>query len=394
MTQRERFLAMAIGGLLVVVGLQWMFTQYKNAKQDRITKIANLQKTSMDLNTRLLEGAMAERQMGEYRVRSLPGDREIAVARYSSYLLDLVKETGINTPDVRHVNSTPMKDLYTRHRFSVGGSADLPTVIRLLHSFYATDYLHRIADLTIKPSRTGDLRVTMAVDAIGLSTVPAEATVSEAPSWRVDPDMTAYESAILNRNFFEPPNKAPRFGGDSQIEGIVGRRSTARVNFADEEDHPIEYELGEDAPDFVELDAQSGTLSFEPKETGEFEVLVRATDKGYPAQTTEQLVKIRVNEPPVEKEPEPEPKFDHASQTVLTALVQGRDDWTAWMNVRTSGKTLKLRVGDRFEIGTVTGEVAEVNRKYVVLEIDGQRVVLSPGKDTLRDVAQRAKEDD
>ncbi len=86
----------------------------------------------------------------------------------------------------------------------------------------------------------------------------------------------------------------------------------------------------------------SGTLRVNSSETRELQVLVSVTDKGYPPRTSEQdlLVKV-VDPPPPPQGPPPKPDFDDASQTVLTALVQGGDDWTAWMNVRTRGKTLE-----------------------------------------------------
>ena len=64
------------------------------------------------------------------------------------------------------------------------------------------------------------------------------------------------------------------------------------------------------------------------------------------------------------------------SKTVLTGLVQGRGEWTAWLNVRTRDKTLKLRVGDSFEIGSVKGKVVEVSSRSAVLEAEGQKFEL------------------
>jgi hypothetical protein len=88
---------------------------------------------------------------------------------------------------------------------------------------------------------------------------------------------------------------------------------------------------------------------------------------------------LAVVEPPPPPAPrEAPPGFDESTQTVLTALVQGSGDWTAWMKVRTRGTTLKLKPGDAFEVGTLSGKVVEVNAKYVVLEIDGKQFELRP----------------
>src|SRR6056297_2158367 len=393
MTQREKILSILIGSLIGIVGLQWMFNKYRDAKLAKTNQIASLQEKSNDLNMKLLQGAMAERQMGEYRVRSLPGDPENAVAAYNSWLMEWVKEAGLVNPEVRVTGSTPNRELYRQYRFTVAGTASLPEAIELLHAFYLKDYMHRISGVTIKPDSKGDLKLDMRIDALGLNTVPADVPPPASESWRVDSSLVAYQEAILNRNFFEPPNKAPEFRGSPQVEAIVGSRSPATLQFEDAENHPIRYEIAGKVPEFVELDGDSGTLQMEPKQTGEFEILVRAIDAGYPSRTTEQLVKVKVGDPPVVVEEEPEPEFDHARQTVLTALLTGGDDWEAWMNVRTSGKTLKLREGDRFEIGTVKGKVVEVTPKFVVIEVDDRRFTLSPNDASLSEAAKRAVED-
>jgi hypothetical protein len=121
--------------------------------------------------------------------------------------------------------------------------------------------------------------------------------------------------------------------------------------------------------------------------------VVRATDNGYPTRSTDQELKIKVVPPPPPPPAEP-PKlaFDDSTQTVLTGLVHGRNDWTAWMHVRTKNQTLKLRVGDQFEIGSLKGKVIEVTPRFVELEIDDRRFTLKPNG-ILKEAADRAQED-
>ena len=137
----------------------------------------------------------------------------------------------------------------------------------------------------------------------------------------------------------------------------------------------------------------SGTLRINSDQKQEFDLQVRARDAGFPRRTTEQTLKVRVVDPPP---PPPEPAaklaFDDATQTVLTALVQGRDEWTAWMHVRTRDKTLRLKVGDGFEIGSLKGQVIEVTPRFVMLEIDGRRFTLKPAGN-LKEAAKRAEDD-
>lgn len=141
------------------------------------------------------------------------------------------------------------------------------------------------------------------------------------------------------------------------------------------------------------MDERSGTLRVKSDEKQEFQIRVKATDNGYPSRTSEQDLTVKVVDPPPPPTLEPPKlKFDDAKQTVLTALVHGRNEWTAWMHVRTRDKTLRLKVGDGFEIGSLKGDVIEVTPRYVMLEIEGRRFTLKPAGN-LSEAAQRAEED-
>jgi len=197
----------------------------------------------------------------------------------------------------------------------------------------------------------------------------------------------------MNRNFFEPPNGAPQYTGRPEIEAIVARDSPVPLTFKDPEGHQIRYEFVETPPEFVRLDEPSGTLHIKSDEKREFQIQVRAIDDGYPRRTTEQTLTVKVVDPPPPPvAPPPKLAFDDATQTVLTALVQGRDEWTAWMHVRTRDTTLRLKVGDGFEIGSLKGKVVDVTPRYVTLEIDGRRFTLKPSGN-LSEAAKRAEED-
>lgn len=380
MTERERFLSILVGGLLAIALVWWGFGKYNAAVKSRNNQIAQLQQQQQQLNEQRLQGEYANRQMGEYMIRSLPGDPEQAQSQYQQWLLDTVQENNLSNALVDANSSRAIGGLYQLLDFRVRGDADVPSLIRLLHAFYAKDYLHRIRDMSIRRTRGGDFQVEMAIDAIALLSAPGDLPKREDSSWRVDGDVAAYMEPIMNRNLYEPPNQPPRFGGQREVEAVVGRETPLPLPFSDPEGHSIRYELVDGPQQLVRLDERSGTLRVLSDETTEFDVTVRAIDSGYPKRSSEQQMKIRVVEPP---EPEPEPParlaFDDATQTVLTALVQGRDEWMAWMHVRTRDQTLRLRVGDSFEIGSLKGKVVEVTPRYVMLEIDdGRKFELRP----------------
>lgn len=403
MTQRERILAMAVGGLFVVIAFQWGFNRYRDAIKFRDNRLAGLQNEANTLNEQLLAGAYADRQMGEYMSRSLPSNPERAKSRYQSWLLDTVNEAGLIDAGVDPVSDAPVGDLYRRYGFRVSGKSDLPGLIEMLNKFYSRDYLHRIRELNFGPSRTGNLNVEMTIDAMSLTNAAEDAVDPGDTSWRVASSPDETREAILNRNFFQPPNQPPVYSGDETLVAIRGESTDVSLKAKDPEDSKITYSLESELPEWARFNASSGTFTFNPpaKETPaeddeptdadqsdeasdtppEEPVSLRVTiaDAGFPRRQIEKTFVVKLQDPPPPKEPESAPPaFDDSTQTYLTALVQGRNDWTAWMNVRTRGETLKLRVGDAFEIGTMKGKVASVSSRLVMLEIDGKNYELRP----------------
>lgn len=379
MTQRERFLAILVGGLLIVGGVWWGFGKYRTAIKNRNNEIERLTMQAEQLTEKQLQGEYANRQMGEYMVRSLPGNVEIAQSRYQQWLIGIVQDNRVSLPKVDPNPSRVIGGLYQQLGFKVSGNADIPDLVGLLHAFYAKDYLHRIRDLSVRAAKTGGFNIELTVDVIALANAPDNLAEPGNESWRIDGDLAAYREPILNRNFFQPPNEPPRYDGNKTIVAIVARETPAPLTFKDSEGHKLTFELIDGPQEIVSLNPNTGTLKITSDEKKEFGIIVRATDNGYPARASEQQLTVKVVDPPPPPAPEPvQPKFDEATQTVLTALVQGRDEWTAWMHVRTRDTTLRLRVGDAFEVGTLKGQVVEVTPRYVMLEIDGRRFSLKP----------------
>ncbi len=379
MTQRERLLSILVGGLLLATVVWWGLSKYRGAVKTRQTAITNLESDRARIDEQIMQGFLAERTMGEYLVRSLPSDTNRARGVYQQWLLDIGQSNQFDDLAVDPITTTPVGDLYRRLGFRMSGKTTKPDLVRMLHAFYAKDYLHRIRELSVRPNKTDSFTVEMTIDVVALNAAPADAQAPAGRSWHVDGDVASYLDPIMNRNYFEPPNGAPRYSGNARQEAFVGRNTPIPLTFSDPEKDRVNVEVVGELPEYVTFDQGSGTLRVNSEEKREFTVLVRGTDEGYPNRSIEQEVKIAVVDPPKPPPPPaPKLKFDDATQTVLTGLTHGRDDWTAWMHVRTRGKTLKLRVGDQFEIGSLKGEVIEVTPKFVELEIAGKRFTLKP----------------
>ncbi|MCA9135399.1 MAG: cadherin repeat domain-containing protein [Planctomycetales bacterium] len=379
MNQRERILSLLVGGLFVIGIGQWGFTKYKTAIKQRRSQFESLQQRQLQLSELQFQGALADRQMGEYLVRSVSSDIERARSDYQSWLFDVVKKHNIKEAKVESDRPVP-GELFQQMTFRLTGRAGSPDIFALMHEIQAKDYLHRIREFDLKPAKTEEgFTINMAIEVASLKAAPVEATPPRTNAWRVDPDAVAYTDPILNRNLFEPPNRAPSYAGEKTLQATKGRREAFPLAFKDSEQHRIEFELV-DAPENVTIDSRSGTLRVESDELEEFKVTVRASDNGYPRRAVEETLLVKVvDPPPPPPEEKPPLEFDDAKQTYLTGLVQGAEDWTAWMNVRTRGKTLKLRVGDEFEIGSVRGVVESIDADRVKIKIDDKSITLTSG---------------
>lgn len=410
MTNRERILSLVVGSLFLVVGVQWAFNQYRSALSFRQNRLNSLNSEAEAMQMRWLAGAEAERQLGEYKIRSLSSDSQVAQSSFQSWLLETAGEIGLIDAIVDPVSDIPVGELYHRYGFRVSGKTDLSGLVDLVYAMEARDQLHRIRELNFAPVRKltrrgvaaeadseGLLGVVVVVDAISL-TIAEESppTPSDEPSWRIARSKEEYRKNILNRNFFEPPNQAPRYGGSEQLTATIGRSDDIQFEFKDPEDDSIRVAIEGELPDWASWDEAAERLKVSPpmpaegESTESFKLKVIAMDDGYPSRETTQLVVVKTQLPPPPPKPEPpKPGFDDSTQTFLTALVQGRDDWRAWMSVRTRGKTLKLKVGDEFEIGSISGKVTKVTAKSVMLEIDGKPYELRP-TETLSSVLEES----
>jgi hypothetical protein len=128
------------------------------------------------------------------------------------------------------------------------------------------------------------------------------------------------------------------------------------------------------------LDPASGKLSWTPRTNGKYEFLVRATDDGWPAKSSkDELLVVTVEDPPPVVEPPKKLAFDDAKFTVLTAVIDMSGTGQIWLTVRPKGQTLKLGVGDKFEVGSVKGTIVSIGDGDFTFESDGKEHKLTKG---------------
>jgi hypothetical protein len=82
--------------------------------------------------------------------------------------------------------------------------------------------------------------------------------------------------------------------------------------------------------------------------------------------------------------PPPPPSFDHAKHTYVTGITAVDGIPQVWIQIRTKGQSLRLREGDRFEVGSLEGTVVRIGTREVVIELGDERLLAFQGQ-SLRD---------
>ena len=72
--------------------------------------------------------------------------------------------------------------------------------------------------------------------------------------------------------------------------------------------------------------------------------------------------------------------LDPTDQTVLTTVTYVNDEPEVWFSLRGTDELLKLKKGDRLEIGQFSGTLTEIEDGDVIIESDGEHWLLSIGE--------------
>lgn len=387
MNQRERYLAIGVGVLLLlVVGwfVQGWIAGAFDRRQQEITKLQG------DLNTqnrRVDQGRRAARTISQFEERSLPANPDVARSLYHDWLLREMGEAGLIDPTVKTKSTQEEKNLYVLQEFAVEAKGTLPQVVDLLHAFYSVDWLHRMKHFSAKPIKDSKLLdVRMDVQTLSLKNTSV-ADLAERPAQRLKlPTRQAYHDLIVSRNLLGPANNAPRLSISGSKDANTNRSMelSARATDADPLDK-VKYRLVESAAKEARFDPTSGRFSWTPRTPGKYEFSFEAIDDGFPAKSSGPIkVVVNVTDPPPPQPPRPPepPKlaFDNAKFTVLTAVLDIGGTAEVWLHVRPTGETLKLHTGDKFEIGSIKGTVAQIGETDFVFESEGKQRKLEHGE--------------
>lgn len=374
MTKREQFLAVAVAGIVGILGLQYVVTFINKGLTDKQSRADSLQ-SKIDTHERVItDGALAGRRLNELKAKSLPTNSEAAFNQYSSWFREMAESSGmegiqLDKPELAAIRS----DAFSAYRFNLKGYIGMDDLIKLLHQYYERDYLHRIRSMKVTqmPNEPERALVQITSEVLALRIADAKQEPSLVSSGRLTKSIEQYTDDILGRNPFAPPNNPPQFSIAKSHEVPRDKEWSLELKANDlDTRHKVKYTLLSEKPEGLKL--SDDKISWTPKANGNYELTVQATDTGFPPKKVEQKLSLKVIDPPTAPPPVVEPKFDNASQSFVSAILQGRGGAQAWIRTKTDNNTRKLFVGDLIDIGSVKGKVVDVNVDEQFIEVDSE----------------------
>jgi hypothetical protein len=382
MNQRERYLAIGVGVVVGLFAVQYGFNSVRGklqAKQDLVDAARN---ESDGLNRIATSGQIAARKLQQLNVKSLPTEKEALVAQYKNWLTSIALDAGMtNIKIVPPDRAAKTTNAYSAYNFTLLGTWGTDQGIELLAAFYDADYLHTLKGLKVVLTKVpGVVDLTLDAQALALQGAGAKQERSTASSGRLARSVEEYKRAILDRNPFSPPNQPPSIA-ERKFEIPRGSRWSQALTASDAEAHEVSFELvSTELPEG--MDFRRGSFSWTPTENGEFEVVVKASDNGWPSKSIEEKLTFKVIDPPAPEVKAPEPTFDVATQAFVSALLSGRSGPEAWIRSRTEGKTLQLVEGSDLEIGSIKAKVVSINLNEDFIEFESDGAHWTIGMDT------------
>jgi hypothetical protein len=375
MTQRERILAIAVGGLAVVVSTFFIYWWISGSLGQRRGQIAALRQKLQVQERLVAQTKAATRAIAEAEKRSLPPEPNVAGSLYGDWLLDQVVAARLVDPKVALARQSVDRNFFTALSFTASGKGTLAQVVDLLYRFYSVDYQHRITRLSIVPLEEPKmLSFSMTVEALSLMGAPQADRLTPRPASRLAlGSEQKYVDVILGRNLFGGPNSPPRLSGLGNQRADRGRpfEVTPQVSDRDAADK-FTFKLAKSAAEQARIDASTGRFRWTPPTTGTFEFEIAVTDDGIPARSATEKLTITVGEPRPEDPPPRTLAFDEAKFTVLSAIVERSGTSQIWLHNRPRDRMVKLGVGDSFEIGSVRGVVRSIGSDSFVFDSAGK----------------------
>ncbi|MFN5102452.1 MAG: hypothetical protein ACK5GJ_06620 [Planctomycetota bacterium] len=395
LSQREKILAAGVGLILLLFIGNYIWGTISKGFSDKADEITRLTQQRDDQKLQITAGSIAKSKLNRLVSQSLPSNEEKARAQYLEWLIDLADECELIDPLPKTEGDSVEKDLYQSFKFQLSGTGTIENATKLLHAFHAKDYLHRILRFDMQPLPNSkipnQLKITLQSEVLALKNAKPDQPPPGNNAPRLEKSYEEYYNSIVGRNIFAPTNTPPAFEKSKLVSATLGIKMDVGLGAKDADPgQVIKYEFEGEPIKGMQLDPETGNLSWTAMELGDYKVAVRATDSGIPAKSSVQLISIKVQEPPpAVKKPK---DFDVASQAFVSALIADGKGPQAWIRSKTENKTLYLRQGEQLKLGDIEGKVISIGTNFIEFETEGKRWTV--GQDEpLSDAYKRGIED-
>lgn len=378
MSKRERILAIAVLSIFGLMIVQWGFSHVSKVLDEKNSKLDGAIAESERLDQITSRGLRAKGRLDKLVKLSLPRDQQSALYQYRTFLESLSAAVDMEGVSIVTPESTAFQNkAFDAYNFSLQGDVELDKSIELIGRYYDKNYIHTIKECKFSMLESGKVRVNLISQVIALKAASKTQELADQSSGRLAMDIEEYKSRILARNPFAPPNAAPKLD-KSSLEILVGKSLYHKFGAKDPEGHNVKYKLvtkEEDIPEGIEVDSKG--ISGVPTKPGKIEMEFEISDNGWPSASRTQSFVINVKEE-VKTVTKEEPTLDLLTRTKVSGLVAGgRRGSEVWIRSQFEDKTLRLIVGEEFEIGGLKGKVIEIHPQedYALLETDNVRWV-------------------
>ncbi len=212
MIQREKNLAIGIGGLVAVFVLWLVYSSISSAFTFRQTQLTALQKQLGDKEAKKKLAIEQAKRLKILEQQSLPSDSKVALSSYQHWLETIAEQTKLSNWGVKPQPVISTRDGFDKLAFTMTADGNLDTITKFLYEFYRGDHLHKIHRLSIKVpenTKTTLMQLQLSVEALALTTASRADALNPATSTRLaESDFAKYKESIVGRNLFAP-YKAP-----------------------------------------------------------------------------------------------------------------------------------------------------------------------------------------
>lgn len=205
MTKREKILAAAVLGLLVLWGARVLLGRSADLIDRREAQLLEAKKQLFDAEMALARGHQAVKKLEAWQDQSLPADRDVTMSLYRSWLLERCKSAGLTVDDVKPDARSARTAAYSSVGYAVEARGSLQSVASLLYEFYRSNLLQQITRLRLRPSPEsgGQLSVSLRVEALIL---PGATNTDKLPDGTSDrlalASVDDYRKQLVDRNVF------------------------------------------------------------------------------------------------------------------------------------------------------------------------------------------------